>query len=281
MCPNRKAVPECVLRSPVNLQAAFLRGLFEDGSAHLRNGKLDHVEWYNVSPALTQIVRTMLARMGIICGTTHHAGRDRLQIYGQNAARFGRVVGFVAQVKQERLAAPCGEEIKYWVPVSGEEVRDLQRSGLIDTLTASNARTRGKISRCTARRILQQQPVPWLSDRLAWHYSPLASSVTVNAQSMCVEVPAVGRFLQNGFPFSNCQGSEFPCAVTVCHSSHSYMLHRNWLYTACTRAQKTAVIIGDERGFTRAAQTVKVNERRTLLGIFASERGGVYRGQES
>jgi exodeoxyribonuclease V alpha subunit len=65
------------------------------------------------------------------------------------------------------------------------------------------------------------------------------------------------------------QGSEVPCAVTVCHSTHSYMLHRNWLYTACTRAQKTAVIIGDERGFTRAAQTVKTNERRTLLGIFA------------
>jgi hypothetical protein len=273
MCPNRKAVPECVLRSPVDLQAAFLRGLFEDGSVHLRNGKLDCVDWYNVSPVLSQTVRTMLARMGVICGTVEYAGRERLMIYGQNAARFARVVGFVARAKQERLATPCGEETRYWVPVSREEIRDLWQSGLIGKFTAQNARWRGRISRHTAERILQQRPVPWLSDRLAWHYSPLVSSAPVNAQSMCVEVPAVGRFLQNGFPFSNCQGSEFPCAVTVCHSTHSYMLHRNWLYTACTRAQKTAVIIGDERGFARAAQTVKTNERRTLLGIFAKSNG--------
>jgi exodeoxyribonuclease V alpha subunit len=74
------------------------------------------------------------------------------------------------------------------------------------------------------------------------------------------------------------QGSEVPCAVTVCHSTHHYLLHRNWLYTACTRAQKTAVVIGDERGFSRAVQTVKVNERRTLLGIFASAYHANVRG---
>ena len=33
------------------------------------------------------------------------------------------------------------------------------------------------------------------------------------------------------------QGSEFPCAVVVAHKSHSFMHHRNLLYTAVTRAK--------------------------------------------
>lgn len=71
------------------------------------------------------------------------------------------------------------------------------------------------------------------------------------------------------------QGSEFPCVVTVCHKSHSFMTHRNWLYTALTRAKKTAILLGDDRGITSAAAKIKTNERRTLLGLFARSRQDV------
>lgn len=76
------------------------------------------------------------------------------------------------------------------------------------------------------------------------------------------------------------QGSEFPCSIFVCHSKHSFMLHRNLVYTACTRAQKTCVVLGDARGVKAAAATVKANERRTLLGLLAREGADLPQGEE-
>ena len=68
-----------------------------------------------------------------------------------------------------------------------------------------------------------------------------------------------------------CQGSEWPCVVTICHKSHSWMLHRQWFYTAATRAQKSSIIIGDPTGIRRAAERVEVDKRRTLLGVLAKK----------
>jgi exodeoxyribonuclease V alpha subunit len=63
------------------------------------------------------------------------------------------------------------------------------------------------------------------------------------------------------------QGSEFPCAVCILHSSHSFMLHRNLAYTAVTRARNQAVIIGDRKGIQRAVRIQKVDDRRTILDV--------------
>lgn len=67
-----------------------------------------------------------------------------------------------------------------------------------------------------------------------------------------------------------CQGSEIECAVTIVPRAHGFMQHRNWLYTAVTRAKRTAVIVGDDEGIRRAAERVEANKRETLLGVFAT-----------
>lgn len=66
------------------------------------------------------------------------------------------------------------------------------------------------------------------------------------------------------------QGSEFPCAIVLCHKSH-FFADRNWLYTAVTRASNTCVLLGDDYGIRRAAQQVRNMNRRTLLSLW-SER---------
>lgn len=65
------------------------------------------------------------------------------------------------------------------------------------------------------------------------------------------------------------QGSEFPCAVVICHKQNSFSQHRNWLYTAVTRARKTCIILGDQKGIEDAARVVRNNQRRTLLGLLS------------
>lgn len=61
------------------------------------------------------------------------------------------------------------------------------------------------------------------------------------------------------------QGSEYPCAVICMHSTHYIMLRRNLLYTALTRAEGLAVLIGNSAGIMRAASNTEEARRYTLL----------------
>jgi exodeoxyribonuclease V alpha subunit len=67
------------------------------------------------------------------------------------------------------------------------------------------------------------------------------------------------------------QGSEFPCAVIIMHKSHSFLHHRNLLYTAVTRAQQSVIILGDHWGVVHCAKTQKVDTRNTFLSFLLGE----------
>lgn len=68
------------------------------------------------------------------------------------------------------------------------------------------------------------------------------------------------------------QGSEYPCAIVICSRTHSFMLSRNLLYTAVTRARQTCVLIGDWLGMRRAVTTVNTQARRTWLSVWNSDK---------
>lgn len=61
------------------------------------------------------------------------------------------------------------------------------------------------------------------------------------------------------------QGSEWRRVVVVCHSTHSFMLTRQILYTAITRAKGSVVIVGDRAGIAHAVKTTKDTRRNTGL----------------
>jgi exodeoxyribonuclease V alpha subunit len=63
------------------------------------------------------------------------------------------------------------------------------------------------------------------------------------------------------------QGSEFPCAVVIAHKSHSFMHHRNLLYTAVTRAKEAVIILGDRWGIDNCAGKRQVDRRNTFLSF--------------
>lgn len=68
------------------------------------------------------------------------------------------------------------------------------------------------------------------------------------------------------------QGSEFPCVITVMHSSHYIMLHQNLFYTSVSRAKKQSYILGDMRGIKTAAKNKQVDKRRTFLSLMGENR---------
>jgi exodeoxyribonuclease V alpha subunit len=67
------------------------------------------------------------------------------------------------------------------------------------------------------------------------------------------------------------QGSEFPCVVIILHKSHSFMHHRNLLYTAVTRAQESVIVLGDRWGIVNCARTQKVDTRNTFLSFLLDD----------
>jgi hypothetical protein len=276
--PNGKAVPECILRSPLAVHAAFLRGLFENGTPVLKDERLDHIEWSSVFPELELVVRTMLLRLGIITGATP-SRPGSIYLYGQNARRFVEQVGFVATFKQQRAAREAGQETRYVIPLTRVEARSIGAAfaSALTPATATNILTRRGISRhaaetalLTAAEKLDGAPTPeerLLRDRLGCHYSAVREVRRIVGPSMCIRVPDGHRFMQNGFCGWNSQGAEFPCLVLVVHKAHSFMHHRNLFYTGVTRARETVIVVGDQWGIRNCAAREQVERRKTFLSV--------------
>ena len=70
------------------------------------------------------------------------------------------------------------------------------------------------------------------------------------------------------------QGSEFPCAIVVAHKAHSFMHHRNLLYTAVTRARKSVILLGDRWGIENCAGKQQVDKRNTFLSFLLNDLVG-------
>jgi hypothetical protein len=60
------------------------------------------------------------------------------------------------------------------------------------------------------------------------------------------------------------QGSEYPGVITVCSAGASFMLDRNLIYTAVTRAKQHSEIIGDVQTFKNAVRKPGANRWTTL-----------------
>ncbi len=61
------------------------------------------------------------------------------------------------------------------------------------------------------------------------------------------------------------QGSEYAAVVLPVLSSHGFMLQRNLLYTAVTRARRLVVLVGQPQAIAKAVRTAQVNARHTGL----------------
>ena len=97
--------------------------------------------------------------------------------------------------------------------------------------------------------------------------------LTVDFEGRVVEIPIDSpkeHNLQLAYATSihKMQGSEFPCAIVITHKSHSFMHHRNLLYTAVTRAQKAVILLGDHWGIENCATKQQVDKRNTFLPFF-------------
>lgn len=97
-------------------------------------------------------------------------------------------------------------------------------------------------------------------------------SMEVDFEGNVVEIPSAADRLRNlqlayAMTIHRAQGSEFPVAIVVVHKAHSFMHHRNLLYTGVTRAKTTAIVVGDQWGIRNCVARQEVGDRRTFLSF--------------
>jgi DNA gyrase subunit A len=104
-----RIVPECILRSPQKIAAAFLRGLFEgDGSVEQYGRSLLRITLCSQSEKMLKQVQVLLLRFGIVCrifdDSSHGRQTHRLCITGnENLQQFARRINFFSETKREAL----------------------------------------------------------------------------------------------------------------------------------------------------------------------------------
>ena len=213
MDPCNKFVPEVILRSPLTVQAAFLRGLFEDGTVNVRDGSVDHIAWSNKTLCVVQTVQTMLLHQGIVSSVIVRASQKfhpHLYIFGPGCSVYRSKIGFISRVKNENLAKPCAGAKHHSVPVTRDDIK-----GILHGMTVpvkQNAYLRGYVSKQVIHEAIAKTGVtPEFMERVeGWHYERITAIEPVRCPSMCLEVPEGSRFLQNGFDGWNSKGQEWP-----------------------------------------------------------------------
>lgn len=229
--PNNKKIPKCIFSSSKNIQLSFLRGLFEDGGVHLKNGKFDLVEFVSANKQIAIGVKKLLEMNGILCSIREYVnttknkeyGHYTLFIYGKFAEVFKQKIGFISKNKQDRLDLISEKKINRNYRISEDNTRV---------------------------------------------YIKIKSIEDIKFNAYCLNMETSHMFTQNGIMAGNCQGSGFPYVITVCDNSAYTLLSKEWLYTAITRARKYNVLIAQPGAVIRACGRTGVKEKRTWLREF-------------
>jgi DNA gyrase subunit A len=103
-----RSVPEFIQRSPKNVVASFLKGLFEgDGAVECSGRSLLRISLWSQSETMLKQVQTLLLRFGIV-SSRYQGGREdnnkRLCITGkENVEQFAASIGFLSEKKNLAL----------------------------------------------------------------------------------------------------------------------------------------------------------------------------------
>jgi len=294
-----KVVPWAILRSPLSVQRSFLRGLFDT------DGGVNHlVHFTTTSAQLAFEVQQLLLNHKIISRRYLIHGKDpvrgysaayRIDITGDEQRYFRESIGFSHPAKRRRLEdLRAGNEalwarssrgtIPHGRQLAAELRSEMRRSGgwsryvgSVGSLLSRIVNGAAHLSIWHARYIVAIVPrvqdfgpagaeiARIVADGL--FFDPVVSIEPAQAEVFDLHVPKGHAFVGNGFVNHNSQGSEFPCAVVIAHKSHSFMHHRNLLYTAVTRAKESVIILGDRWGIENCAAKCQVDRRNTFLSF--------------
>ena len=231
MNPKNKFIPDFILSSGEENTAAFLRGLFEDGYVNVKKDKVDHVSLFSSTPQIIKTTQQLLLNLGITSSVSNDC--SAVSIYSQDILTFKNKIGFVCDMKNNRLNNNISESTKKRVPLSYDQIEVLNMRGYDRQASRyNNYISRSKLNYYNPK-----------DERLDWEYVRVKSITNSKSDTYCVSVPSDGCFLQNGFRHGNSQGSQWGNVVLFDESSAFRDDWQRWLYTGITRASESITVV--------------------------------------
>jgi hypothetical protein len=220
---------------------------------------------------MSKTVQVMLLRAGIPACRAMYGNTWRINIYGDGIKQFAIRIGFVAAAKNKRLIQRLYKQDRGKnVPVDPYKIRQARKDvvSAIGIKSYENALFRRYVSVRTAKAIGGV-----IGFDAAYHYDHVKAIEDTECPSMCVQVPDGHRFLQNGFPHGNSQGSEWPVVIFLVDGSRGAAMisNRNLVYTAISRASQLCVTVGREGVLRQMAVRTSLERRKTFLRELLTE----------
>lgn len=255
--PKNKFISSKILEGNKDIYRSFLRGLFEDGTVHLRKKKnseekkFDHICLTFKNDKMKEQLQTMLFNLGIDCVFKKYKCQkniNNLQIYTDGAEKF-KEIGFISKVKQNHLQLcnakykrknssinlyPIIKKFEDKLKFKDAQKTNLQRSQIITEYTIKQLYENNK-------KVFAQNPeLQNVYDILQNYQIERIASIQKSAEKVhtyCLEMEDKNEFIQNGFLMGNCKGLE-NTNVMVFGARYNCVEELCCTYVAVTRAKQ-------------------------------------------
>ena len=232
---RNKKIPEVIKKSPLSVQIAYMRGLFEDGSM-----SKDHIEFSTEYEHIAKFVHVWLLKMGVIASCRKIKNLHVIYVYNSQFEKFSKI-GFISKMKNEFKNFNNSDEKNYRIPINEFEIGQIFQfltPKERNSLKGNWKQSKHTISREKAKNYYNRFGLEFLKQKLNYHYEKIYKIENTFSEAVCVEVPDGNRFNQNGMLGGNSQGSQWDNVLikdeSWCFRENSY----RWLYTALTRASE-------------------------------------------
>lgn len=252
---HNKFISDLILQSSKECQTAFLRGLFEDGTVHLKKEKFDYICLTYKNDKMQPQLQAMLWNLGIDPVFKKYKSQKYINscyIYRTGAEIFKDEIGFITKEKQERLSLVEKErniknrtyqlsEIfrkyprQYWLSNNIMSLYDWQ-----NIMNAHMGLTKRKIEEFYVNMFeneIDNDEINFCFKLMTENQIEQIKTVVPlpEEKTYCLTMPS-GHFIQNGFVMGNSKGLEFP-KVIVAEQFWKSEEDKRITYVAATRAE--------------------------------------------
>lgn len=251
-----KFISSLIMQSRQDIQCAFLRGLFEDGTVGLKRGKFDNITLTFKNKKMLPQLQSLLLKIGIDASFAIRKYENKnpinyCYIYSSGATVFREKIGFISTFKQERLNA---FEKKYdrknksiifkEIFLNNKEKIYIRGSGQFwCNLKKNQGLTSGafyKYYSCLTEKQKQFDFILFIKNIFDNYIIENISTIEEGAEehTYCLTMQNESQFIQNGFLMGNSKGLENKNVIVTGAKLYNEE-ERRIAYVAATRAQNT------------------------------------------
>ena len=260
--PNNKYVPKCILQSDIKIQCAFLRGLFEDGYVHNKNGEYDMIAYTFKNDRMKNQLQVMLSNLGIkpvfgkrnkITQNGNKSILNELYIFKHGGLIYRKYIGFINKEKQRRLGTIDNDYEVEYNTVLGQIIIDNWK-GTRYCPQITNIKLNYTLTPYTWNNLkkfidkyggLENNIIHFIDEIIDKYYILEVKSKSKRFdKTVCFEMPETHMFLQNGMLGGNSQGSQWDSVIFMAENFfRSGEDRKRFMYTGITRAVSQVIIV--------------------------------------